>query len=84
MLTTPVILTAVGYFLFSAAVGAMYPPTDEQKPRLYGWFYRFLQRLAANADRLVEAKFGHSGDTSESSVSLATTVTRESTIAVSK
>ena len=56
--TVVVILTLVGYFVFSAAVGAMLPPTAEQHARFYGWLYRFLQRLAANADRLAEARFG--------------------------
>lgn len=54
----PVIFALVGYFVFSAAVGAMNPPTEQQKASFYGWFYRFAQRLAANADRLVEARFG--------------------------
>ena len=51
--------TLAVYFVFSAAVGAMLPPTPEQNVRFYGWLYRFLQRLAANADRLAEARFGN-------------------------
>ena len=58
ILTMQVVLTLVGFFVFSAGVGAMSPPSDAQKTRFYGWLYRFLQRLAANADRLAEAKFG--------------------------
>ncbi len=53
-----VVLTLAAYFIFSAAVGAMSQPTEAQKTRFYGWLYRFLQRLAANADRLAEARFG--------------------------
>ena len=56
--TLVVIVTLAVYFVFSAAVGAMLPPTPEQHARFYGWLYRFLQRLAANADRLAEARFG--------------------------
>ncbi len=52
-----IILALVGYFVFAAAAGAMAPPTDAQARSWYGWFYRFIQRLAANADRLAEAKF---------------------------
>jgi hypothetical protein len=58
-MTMSVILTLAGYFTFSAAVGAMSAPSDAQKTRFYGWLYRFLQRLAANADRLAEARFGN-------------------------
>jgi hypothetical protein len=64
-----VILTLAGYFVFAAAVGAMAAPSDAQKSGFYGWLYRFLQRLAANADRLAEARFGNlipSGDGGES------------------
>ncbi len=57
-LALPVILTLSAYFVFSAAAGAMQPPTEAQKGAFYGWFYRFIQRLAANADRLAEARFG--------------------------
>jgi hypothetical protein len=56
-LSMTVILTGAGYFIFSSAVGAMSPPSDAQKTRFYGWLYRFLQRLAANADRLAESRF---------------------------
>lgn len=56
-MTTSVIVSVAGYFLFSAAAGAMAAPTEEQARGFYGWFYRFVQRLAANADRLAEAKF---------------------------
>jgi hypothetical protein len=58
MLPMSVMLTGVAYFVFSAAVGAMAAPSDAQKAGFYGWLYRFLQRLAANADRLAEARFG--------------------------
>lgn len=47
-----VIAAVAGYFIFSAAVGAMSHPTAAQENGFYGWLYRFLQRLAANADRL--------------------------------
>lgn len=47
-----VVATIAGYFLFSAAVGAMSHPTAAQENGWYGWFYRFSQRLAANADRV--------------------------------
>jgi hypothetical protein len=47
-----VIATIAGYFLFSAAVGAMSHPTAAQENGFYGWLFRFLQRLAANADRV--------------------------------
>lgn len=53
-----VVLALAGYFVFSAAAGAMAPPSDAQRGGWYGWFYRFVQRLAANADRLVEARYG--------------------------
>jgi hypothetical protein len=69
-----VILAVAGYFVFAAAVGAMAAPTDAQKTRFYGWLYRFLQRLAANADRMAEARFGNlipPGDGDES-VAVAT------------
>jgi hypothetical protein len=59
ILAMPVILSLAGYFVFSAAVGAMSAPSDAQKTRFYGWLYRFLQRLAANADKVVEARFGN-------------------------
>ena len=59
MISMSVILAIGGYFVFSAAVGAMSPPSDAQKTRFYGWLYRFAQRLAANADRLVEARYGN-------------------------
>jgi hypothetical protein len=55
----PVMLTVGAYFIFAAAVGAMWPPSDAQKAGWYGWFYRFLQRLAANADRVAKAEFGN-------------------------
>ena len=55
-----VIFTLVGYFIFSAAVGAMLPPTHEQERGAYGYVYRLLQRLAANADRLAQTRFGPS------------------------
>jgi hypothetical protein len=58
MIPIHVILTLVGYFIFSAAVGAMIEPTEEQKRGFYGWLFRFAQILAANADRLAAAKFG--------------------------
>ena len=45
-----------GYFLFSAAVGAMLPPAPGKERGAYGWLYRFLQRVAANADRIAEAR----------------------------
>lgn len=47
-----VIAAIAAYFIFSAAVGAMSHPTSLQENGFYGWLYRFLQRLAANADRL--------------------------------
>ena len=56
-ISTSVIVTAVSYFIFSAAVGSMAAPTAEQEKGFYGWLYRFLQRLAANADRVVAARF---------------------------
>lgn len=71
MLTAPIIITAAGYFVFSAAVGAMYPPSEQQKSGFYGWLYRFLQRLAANADRLVEARFGHLDDGKGKTIDIA-------------
>ncbi len=78
------ILTAVAYFVFSAAAGAMAEPTEQQKRSFYGWFYRFIQRLAANADRVAEARFGnladHSGFTGRGIV--ASSVTERTDIAV--
>lgn len=59
-LNSTVILTLVGYFLFSAAAGAMLPPLPAQERGLYGWLYRFAQVVAANAHRLAEARFGPS------------------------
>lgn len=47
-----------GYFTFSAAIGAMYPPDDSQKRTFYGWLYRFLQAMAANADKVMAARYG--------------------------
>ncbi len=53
-----VVLVVVScYFLFSAAAGAMLPPVAGKERGLYGWFYRFVQRLAANADRFYEAQY---------------------------
>ncbi|WP_348269738.1 hypothetical protein P8936_16445 [Edaphobacter paludis] len=77
-MTTSVIATIAGYFLFSAAAGAMSPPTDDQARGLYGWFFRFIQRLAANADRLAETRFPALADathTESSSISAASIVT---------
>jgi hypothetical protein len=70
----PVIFALAAYFVFSAGVGAMYPPSDAQKARFYGWLYRFLQRLAANADKLVEARFGNLVDEASDGVADSTTV----------
>ncbi len=77
---TAVILTAVGYFLFSAAAGAMASPTPAQTRSFYGWLYRFAQRLAANADRLAEARLGLTADDlhhDPAGSAVVTTLTRE-------
>jgi hypothetical protein len=58
MFTMPIILTLAGYFTFSAAVDAMLPPAPGQERTFYGFLYRFLNRLAANATKLAEARFG--------------------------
>jgi hypothetical protein len=82
-----VIATVAAYFLFSAAVGAMSHPTADQENGFYGWLYRFLQRLAANADRLAEARnpalaaLAHTGDASFVGHS---TTTERTDIAVSR
>ncbi len=55
--TVVIILTLAVYFLFSAAVDAMLPPARGQERTFYGWLYRFLQGVAANASRLAEARF---------------------------
>ncbi len=81
----PVILALAGYFVFSAAVGAMAAPNDVQKCGFYGWFYRFAQRLAANADKLVEARFGGIvGNVGEGSagITVASATTESSSITV--
>lgn len=52
-----VILAVLGYFIFAAGVGAMPAPTAASKAT-YVWLYRFLQRLAANADRLAQHELG--------------------------
>jgi hypothetical protein len=52
-----VILAVIAYFVFSAAVGAMSQPTEAQKGKFYGWFFRFVNILAANATRIVAARF---------------------------
>lgn len=51
-----VILALVGYYLFSAAAGAMEPPLPGAERTFYAWLYRFAQILAANTDRLVKAR----------------------------
>ena len=77
-----VIEALVGYFLFSAAAGALEEPSKEQRGRFYGWFYRFAQRLAANADRVAAARFGPLAATAtenDSEVAVATSSTSVAT-----
>ncbi len=52
-----VAITIAVYFVFSAAAGAMLPPEKGEERTFYGWFYRFSQHLAANADRVFAAKY---------------------------
>jgi hypothetical protein len=86
MFAMPVILSLAGYFVFAAAVGAMSPPSDAQKTRFYGWLYRFLQRLAANADKLVEAKYGNllsaESSNADGGVYVASSTTKSSSVTV--
>ena len=62
MTTAGFICTLVGYFLFAAAVDAMARPSVDQDRRFYGWLYRFLNVLAANASRVAKARFGTVAD----------------------
>ena len=82
MLPMSVIVTGVGYFVFSAAVGAMAAPSEAQKTRFYGWLYRFLQRLAANADRLAEARFGGLVPAAEDGQQLAVSTPEHDSVSV--
>ncbi len=50
-------VTLGAYFLFAAAVDAMLPPLPGKERTTYGYLYRVLQGLAANASRLAEARF---------------------------
>jgi hypothetical protein len=79
-MTTQIIVTLVGYFVFSAAAGAMAAPTEAQTARFYGWFYRFIQRLAANADRVAEARFGNIAGPATSFGGASLSATRSETV----
>ena len=82
-MTISVILALLGYFIFSAAVGAMATPTPDQERAFYGWLYRFLQRLAANADRVAAARFGLTANgTSAPGQLVAVTHERDTAVAV--
>lgn len=50
------ILTVFVYYVLNAAAGAMLPPEPGKERTFYGWAFRFLQQLAANAHRLLESK----------------------------
>ena len=75
-----VILALSGYFIFNAGVGAMALPTESQKTGFYGWIYRFFQRLAANADRVVEARIQGVGNAASTAVSVATSHDQDSVV----
>jgi len=55
MKTTVIVIISLScYYLFSAMVGAMLPPLPGQERTTYGFWFRALNQIAANAHRLVE------------------------------
>ena len=78
-MTMHVILALVGYFVFSAAVGALSEPTEEQKRGFYGWVFRFLQALAANAAAVAKARFGSLAGLPETPDAVAASATSTAT-----
>ena len=78
-----VIYALAGYYLFSAAVGAMNEPEPDQKDKFYGWLYRFLQTLAANATQLARARLGVSPSLDSRTLTLASE-SSTSTLTVTK
>lgn len=52
------ILLAAGavFYLFNAAAGAMLPPEEGKERTRYGYWYRFVQRLAANEAQLASSR----------------------------
>jgi hypothetical protein len=80
-----ILLALAGYFVFSAAVGAMSQPTEQQKGSFYGWAFRFLNILAANATRLVASRFpGLPADEPAPGVQLVATHERDTIIAATQ
>ena len=49
-------LVATAYFIFSAAVEALEPPSSQSSPT-YKWAYRFLHYLAGNWKRAMETRY---------------------------
>ena len=58
-----IIVTLAAYYIFSSAADAMLPPLQGQERTFYGWCFRFIQNLAANASRAMAAKYPQLVDT---------------------